>query len=109
MLSSTTAVGISAHEMGHVISKKHGEIGLDIARKTCYNISGEQYSLLQTLEYLAENLSEYSASRVSSKDGTPIKEKHFKEIIPEVLGRHYTEPNEFTTEFIRLLKEAYKL
>ena len=109
VLSSANAVGISAHEMGHVIARKYGEIGLDIARKTCYNISGEEYDLLQTLEYLAENLSEYSASRGKSKDGKPIKEKHFKEIIPEVLGRHYTSPNDFTTEFIRLLKEAYKL
>ena len=34
---------------------------------------------------------------------------NFKEVTPEILSLDKTKPNEFTKEFVRLLKEAYNL
>ena len=105
-LSSSQAFGIGVHEIGHLISQKYGEIGLDIARKACYNISGKETNYFQTLDYLLDNISEYSIMKNPKATSPKFKPTHFHEIIPEVLGKHFTNPDEFTTEFFKLLKEA---
>lgn len=108
-LSSTSAIGIGVHEIGHLIAARYGEIGLDIARKTCYNITGEELDYFQTLDYLIDHVSDYSATRNPQATSPLFKPTHYHEIFPEVLAKHITNPDEFTAEFIRLLKEACNL
>jgi hypothetical protein len=105
-LSSSKTIGIGVHEIGHLIAEKYGEIGLDIAQKACYNISGSKLNYFQTLDYLLDNISEYSITKNPKATSPKFKPTHFHEIIPEVLGKHFTDPDEFTTEFYKLLKEA---
>ena len=105
-LSSTKTIGIGVHEIGHLIAEKYGEIGLDIAQKACYNISGNSYNYQQTLFYLLDNVSKYSVKKNPKAYGKLFKPTHYHEIIPEVLGKHFTNPDEFTTEFFKLLKEV---
>ena len=105
-LSSSKTIGIGVHEIGHLIAEKYGEIGLDIAQKACYNISGSKPNYYQTLDYLLDNISEYSITKNPKATSPKFKPTHFHEIIPEVLGKHFTDPDEFTTEFYKLLKEA---
>ncbi|MBP0975440.1 MAG: hypothetical protein J6P20_05190 [Oscillospiraceae bacterium] len=102
--STHDAVAIGVHEMGHIIHKKYGAIGLDIAQEVCYNISGDHLSYQEVLRYLIRNVSEYSVFLYPSKIDKPFKPRNFKEIIPEVLAKHEMAPDEFTTEFIRILK-----
>lgn len=108
-LSSTQAIGIGVHEVGHLIAQKYGEIGLDIAQKTCYNISGIKHNYFQTLNYLLDNISEYSVIKNPNAKSNKFKPTHYHEIIPEVLGKHFTAPDNFTTEFYRILKEVCQL
>ena len=108
-LSSIDIKGIAAHEMGHVLQVKYGNIGLDISKKVCYNLSGEQLSQQAVVVYLRDNVSGYSASKDGQYVGKPTKPKHFRETIPEVFGKNFTDPDEFTTEFIKLLKEVWKI
>lgn len=105
-LSSTKTIGIGVHEIGHLIAEKYGEIGLDIAQKACYNISGERLNYYQVLDYLLQNISSYSITRNPEAISDRFKPTHYHEIIPEVLGKHFTNPDAFTTEFFKLLKEA---
>ena len=105
-LSSTKTIGIGVHEIGHLIAEKYGEIGLDIAQKACYNITGNSYSYEQTLYYLLDNVSNYSVKKNPKAYGKHFKPTHYHEVIPEVLGKHFTNPDEFTTEFFKLLKEV---
>lgn len=105
-LSSSKTIGIGVHEIGHLIAEKYGEIGIDIAQKACYNISGSKPNYYQTLDYLLDNISEYSITKNPKATSPKFKPTHFHEIIPEVLGKHFTDPDEFTTEFYKLLKEA---
>lgn len=105
-LSSAKTIGIGVHEIGHLIAKQYGEIGLDIAQKACYNISGKSLSYSQVLDYLEENISFYSTKKYYKVTSNRFKPTHFHEVIPEVLGKHFTNPDEFTTEFFRLLKEV---
>lgn len=109
VLSATNSTGISAHEMGHVIAKQYGEIGLDIARKAYYNIFGEDISELEMIEWLRSNISIYSAESSERNTKNMTGKKAFKEITPELLGLHKTSPNEYTSEFVKLLKEAYEI
>lgn len=108
-LSSTRAIGIGVHEIGHLITKKYGEIGLDIARQACYNVSGKEHSYTQTLDFLFDNVSEYSITKNPKATSSKFKPTHYHEVIPEILGKHFTNPDEFTTEFYRLLKEACQI
>lgn len=105
-LSSTKTIGIGVHEIGHLIAEKYGEIGLDIAQKACYNINGEKLNYYQVLDYLLQNISSYSITRNPDAISDRFKPTHYHEIIPEVLGKHFTDPDAFTTEFFKLLKEA---
>ena len=105
-LSSSRAIGIGVHEIGHLITKKYGEIGLDIARQACYNVSGKKLNYIQTLDFLLDNVSEYSITKNPDAKSPKFKPTHYHEVIPEVLGKHFTNPDEFTTEFFMLLKGA---
>lgn len=105
-LSSSRAIGIGVHEIGHLIAHKYGEIGLDIAQKACYNVSGKQPNYYQTLDFLYDNISVYSITKNPNAKSPKFKPTHYHEVIPEVLGKHFTNPDEFTTEFYKLLKEA---
>lgn len=87
--------GISPHEFGHVLSQKYGHVGLDIAQEAYYNVYGKWLSDDAMLKELKSILSEYSLTE--------------GELLSEVLGRHYTEQNDYTTEFIRILKGRWGL
>ena len=104
--SSTTDIGISIHEMGHVIHKQYGGIGLDIARKTCYNLTGKQMEYQEVIEYLFSSMSEYSIFLYPNQRDKPFSPKLYREIIPEVLAKHATNPDDFTAEFVRIMKEG---
>lgn len=104
-LSSTDIKGIVIHEVGHLISKKYGEKGLEIAKKAYYNIYKEEIDYGNLLDFLKEYVSGYSAVFAEQKQGRPFKSKYCKEVLPEILAKNKTNPNEFTRECIRLLKE----
>lgn len=103
-LAANSAECIAAHEMGHVISGKirNGKSGLDIYKETVYNISGKRISDEEALSLLLENVSEYSATVTKKANGVSV----CQEIIPEILSVNYTNPNKYSREFVRLLKEA---
>lgn len=103
-LAATDFTGISVHEMGHIISRKYGEKGLDIAKKAYYNIYKEKISTPELLQFLNDNISEYSVFVQPGYDPRKIK---YIEITPEIMSKSKsTNSNKFSQEFIRLLKEA---
>lgn len=108
-LSSTDTVGIGAHEMGHVISAVYGEKGLDIARRAYYNIYKREISYQELIDFLTEHVSIYAARIHLRFTDKPFKPKFCKEVVPEVLAKHRTNPDVYTAEFVKLLKEACKL
>ena len=93
-LAATDVKGIAAHEMGHVLCKRYSDIGVEIAKETYYNLYKETKSDSGMADWLYENISEYSI--------------YGGELIPEVLSKHKTNPNSFTTEFIKLLKRRWR-
>lgn len=108
-LSSTDIKGIAAHEMGHKLYEKYGNKGLDISKEVYYNIYGDLPSNQTIIKFLFESVSQYSIDMDAKYDFKPFKAKHMKEIIPEMFGKHLTNPDEFTAEFIKLLKGAWNL
>lgn len=108
-LSSSAVKGIGIHEMGHVISAYYGEKGLDIAKKTYYNIYKKEIAYPELLEFLKDSISLYSTFLPEQWENKPLKPRYYKEITPEILAKHETNPDEFTSEFVRLLKEVYHL
>jgi hypothetical protein len=108
-LSSIDAKGIAAHEMGHILSKKFGNKGLDISKKVYYNLYGEIPSNDTITNYLFENISRYSIEINEQNRLKPFKAKYMKEIIPEIFGKNLTNPDKFTIEFIELLKGEWKI
>lgn len=105
-LAANTAEGIAAHEMGHVISGKlkKGITGLDIYKQTVYNVSGKMLSDEEAVKLLKNKVSKYSVA-VTIKDYDYIV---YDEIISEMLSVHYTKPNKYSEEFVKLLKGAMK-
>lgn len=103
-LAANTAEGIAAHEMGHVISGKirNGKSGLDIYKETVYNVSGKRISDDEALMLLKHHVSEYSIFSTEGKNGM----LRYNEIIPEILSIEKTNPIKYSTEFVKLLKEA---
>ena len=95
---------ITAHEMGHVISGKikNGKSGLDIYKETVYNVSGKRISDDEALEMLFDNISAYSTKATPGRNGNIA----FNEIISEILSINVTAPNRYSSEFVRLLKDA---
>ena len=103
-LAANTAEGIAAHEMGHVISGKirNGKSGLDIYKETVYNVSGKRISDDEAIQLLLTKVSVYSAYPTMKSNGTVV----YGEVISEMLSVNYTSPNKYSSEFVRLLKEA---
>ena len=58
------------------------------------------------LDYLRKNISIYSVFLPEKYSEKTFKPKYYKEIIPEILSKDKTNPNEFTNEFVKLLKGA---
>lgn len=108
-LATDKVKGIAYHEMGHIVSYVYGEKGLDIARKAYYNIFRREVSSQEMLNWLRDNVSIYSAFIPPNRAEGIFKSKKFKEVTPEILSLDKTNPNRFTNEFVRLLKEAYDL
>ena len=108
-LAANDVKGIAYHEAGHLISKKYGEKGFDIARQTYYNIYKKDLSNSDLISFLKENISIYSVSIEPNYIDKPFKSKYYKEITPEVLSMNRTNPNKFSEEFEKLLKEACDL
>ena len=101
--------GIRYHESGHLISIKYGEKGFDIAKQAYYNIHKKNLSNDEMLDLLEQNISQYSTDLHEKYKGRSFKAKHYHKITPEILSMDKTKPNEFTKEFIRLLKGACNL
>lgn len=103
-LATNSAEGIAAHEMGHVISGKirNGKSGLDIYKETVYNVSGKRISDDEAIQLLLAKVSVYSAYPTMKSNGTVV----YGEVISEMLSVNYTNPNKYSSEFVRLLKEA---
>ena len=103
-LATNSAEGIAAHEMGHVISGKirNGKSGLDIYKETVYNVSGKRVSDDEAIQLLLTNVSVYSAYPTMKSNGTVV----YGEVISEMLSVNHTNPNKYSSEFVRLLKEA---
>ena len=103
-LATNSAEGIAAHEMGHVISGKirNGKSGLDIYKETVYNVSGKRISDDEAIQLLLTKVSVYSAYPTMKSNGTVA----YGEVISEMLSVNYTNPNKYSSEFVRLLKEA---
>ncbi len=102
-LSSTSIKGIAVHEIGHLISKKYGNKGVEIAKEAYYNIYKEKISNEEIIAFLESNISEYSTDINDFYINKAFKMSYYKEIIPEVLAKNETNPNEFTREFVKLL------
>lgn len=94
-LSAKDIRGISAHEMGHVLQQRYGNISLEIVQKAYYNVYGKKIKP----EDLYTEISDYSIS--IENDGI------YQELIPEIISKNLTNPNDFTAEFIKLLKERW--
>ena len=108
-LSSTDIRGIAAHEMAHKLSDRYGNKGLDISKKLYYNIYGKIPTDREIINYLFENVSQYSVDIDEDYDPRTFEASYMREIIPEIFGKNLTNPNEFTVEFIKLLKGAWNL
>ena len=98
--------GIAAHEMGHILSGKikNKKTGLQIYKETVYNITGKELTDDEALLLLLTNVSEYATVSVTKLNGATV----YDEIISEMLSIHYTMPNKYSAEFVRLLKGACK-
>lgn len=108
-LASAKSSGISAHEMGHIISQNYGEKGIEIAKRAYYNIYREKITDGQILKFLNNNISKYSIKIPYNKIGKTFKKEFYIEVIPEIFAKNTTNPDKFSREFVKLLKEEYKL
>lgn len=97
-LSSRNLKGISAHEFGHLLQKQlKRDRSLEIAKRACYNI-GEKVTDSELTGLLRKRVSTYAFVH-RDQYGNP------SELLPEIFGKHYTSPDSFTSEFIRLFRE----
>lgn len=102
--ASTTVEDIVVHEYGHIISSIKGNKGLELAEQAYYNVFGKKASADQLLDFLDENISQYSTT-FSGASGN--YKRKYTEVIPEVLAKNNSNPDDFTEEFSKLLKGAY--
>lgn len=106
--AATRIEDIAAHEFGHIISKRTGNIGIEISQAAYYNLFQEELTVDEVISYLEENVSLYSISYNPSKsaaNANRFSTKFYSEIISEVLAKDNSNSSEFTAEFLRLLKE----
>jgi hypothetical protein len=106
--AATRIEDIAAHEFGHIISKRTGNIGIEISQAAYYNLFQEELTVDEVISYLKENVSLYSISynpTKSASNANRFSKKFYSEIISEVLAKDNSNSSEFTAEFLRLLKE----
>lgn len=105
--SERTVEDIARHEIGHVFSFEHGNIGLEIAQEAYYNTFGENIKNTDLMKFLASNISTYSVDIKETKTSNPryLNKRKCVEVIPEITVCNYNNPTDFTLEFVRLLKE----
>lgn len=106
--AATRIEDIAAHEFGHIISKRTGNIGIEISQAAYYNLFQEELTVDEVISYLEENVSLYSISynpTKSASNANRFSTKFYSEIISEVLAKDNSNSSEFTAEFLRLLKE----
>lgn len=96
--ASSCVEDIAIHEYGHVISATKGNKGLEIAGKAYYNICGKNLETDDLIDFLDENISNYSTTFSRNKYG---------EVTPEILAKNNSKPTDFTKEFFKLLKGDY--
>lgn len=99
---------IAAHEFGHILSAQKGNIGIDISRKAYYNVFGKELSIDEILEYFDSEISQYSTTYYKGLNSRThnFDARRFREIIPEVFAKNNSNGNDFTKEFLILLKEV---
>lgn len=99
---------IAAHEFGHIFSAKKGNIGIDISRKAYYNIFGKNLTIDEMLEYLDSEVSQYSTTYYESGNDRVHKfdVKKYREVTPEIFAKNNSSANDFTKEFMKLMKEV---
>lgn len=99
---------IAAHEFGHIFSAKKGNIGIEISQKAYYNIFGKKLEIDEILEYLDSEVSQYSTTYYESGNNRVHKfdVKKYREVIPEFFAKNNSNADDFTKEFIKLLKEV---
>ena len=95
--ASSCVEDIAVHEYGHIISTIKGNKGLEIAGKACYNVYGKVIESDDLIDFLDENISNYS---------TTVVKGNYTEVTTEILAKNNSKPNAFTKEFVKLLKGA---
>lgn len=99
LFASKTVEDIAVHEYGHMIVAAKGNKGLEIAQEAYYNVFGQTASIDDVLDFLDDNISSYS---------TTFDHKHnYTEVVSEILAKNNSAPDDFTEEFVKLLKGAY--
>lgn len=90
---------IIIHEYGHILGRKYGTNGIELARKAYYNVFKEEISDEQLLRYLQKNISSHSVSIKKHRNGNIS----FQELLPEVLVVHENRPSDFTREIMLIM------
>lgn len=106
--AATRIEDVAAHEFGHFVSKKTGNIGIEISQAAYYNLYQEELTVDEAISFLGENISLYSISYYpteSAMNANRFSTKFYSEIISEVLAKDNSNSSAFTAEFLRLLKE----
>ena len=105
VFASTTVEDMCFHEFGHAFLSEKGNKGLEIAQKAYYNVFGKESDIDGILEYLHGNVSQYSIAFDPDQGKSQMfHQKRYKEVIPEVMAKHNSNPDGFTEEFVDLLK-----
>lgn len=102
--ASTTVEDIIVHEYGHLISAEKGNKGIEIAEKAYYNVFGEKANTDELVDFLESSISPYSITSKGGKSGA--YKRKYTEVIPEILAKNNSKPDDFTKEFVKLLKGA---
>ena len=99
---------IVIHEFGHLVARIKGNRGIEIAMRAYYNVYNKEISYKDILQYLENNISGYCTTYRGDFDQDEllgkIKYSKHNEVISEVFAKHYSKPNDFTREFVKLLK-----
>ena len=75
-------------------------------QKTYYNVYKESLSEIEVLNKLKYNISVYCVKRKEhNTNRRGFNKRDYPEIVPEVLAKNVTAPDEFTSEFVKLMKE----
>lgn len=91
--ASSDISDISAHEYGHIFTKKNGINALEISKEAYYNIYGTYLEMEELLYFYRDNISTYSFEAGKG------------EFISEIFAKHNSNPNQFTEEIISILKK----